>query len=171
VSLFNSVKSFFKEKGLSDYVHLLSLPAGVVMLALVVIDVGGREFFNEGLFGAFTVEGLLLAVIVFSSAAASWKHGEFVSMDVFSRRLPDRVRMILYMISILLGLGCCVALIWLSTQSTITAYHDGSRAGPIAMPLWPWRIVVPVGAAILSYEMIAHLIRTIRQFPRKRALK
>jgi TRAP-type C4-dicarboxylate transport system permease small subunit len=168
VSLFNSVKSFFKGKGLSDYFHLLSLPAGLIMLALVVIDVGGREFFDQGLFGAFTVEGLLLAVIVFSSAAASWKHGEFVNMDVFSRHLPERVRMIMNIISVLLALGCCVALVWLSTQSTITAFNDGSRAGPITMPLWPWRLVVPLGTAILSYELIAHLVRTIRQFRSKR---
>ena len=171
VSLLNSVKSATKGMGLSDYLHLISLPAAAVMLALVVIDVGGRELFGKGLFGAFTVESLLLVLIVFSSAAASWKHGEFINMDVFYRRFPERVRMILDIISILLGLCCCGALVWFNTQATITTFADGSRVGPLEMPLWPWRLVIPVGTSFLFCEMIVRLIRTIRQLIHKRAVQ
>jgi len=113
---------------------------------------------------------MLLVLIVFSSAAASWKHGEFIHMDVFYRRFPERVRMILDIISILLGLGCCGALVWFSTQATITTFSDGSKVGPLAMPLWPWRLLIPVGTSFLFYEMTARLIRTIRQLTHKRAV-
>ena len=169
MSPLHSIRSFFKGKKLSDYPHLLSVPAAAGMGILVLVDVGGREFFGKGMFGAYTFESLLLMTLCFCSVAASWRDGEFIRMETIYRRLPEPARMIADVLSILLGLSCCIALLWLSSESAITTFSDGARAGPTDMPLWPWKLVIPIGVLFLSFEMITRLIRNIRQYKQKKA--
>jgi TRAP-type C4-dicarboxylate transport system permease small subunit len=169
MSPLHSIRSFFKGKKLSDYPHLLSVPAAAGMGILVLIDVGGREFFGKGMFGAYTFESLLLMTLCFCSVAASWRDGEFIRMETIYRRLPEPARMIADILSILLGLSCCIALLWLSSESAITTFSDGARAGPTDTPLWPWKLVIPIGVLFLSFEMITRLIRNIRQYKQKKA--
>jgi TRAP-type C4-dicarboxylate transport system permease small subunit len=170
MSPLHSIRSFFKGKKLSDYPHLLSVPAAAGIGILVLIDVGGREFFGKGMFGAYTVESLLLMVLCFCSVAASWRDGEFIRMETLYRRLPERARMIADVLAILLGLSCCIALLWLSSESVITTFSDGTRAGPTSMPLWPWKLGIPIGVLFLCYEMITRLVRNIRQYKQKKAV-
>jgi TRAP-type C4-dicarboxylate transport system permease small subunit len=170
LSLLHSMKSFTKGKKVSDYLHLLSVPATAGIGILVLIDVGGREFFNKGLFGAYTFESLLLIVLCFSSAAVSWRDGEFIRMETLYRHLPQKARVVADFTAITLALGCCVALFWLSFESGIVALGDGSRAGPTNSPLWPWKMVVPVGALFLCYEIISRLVKTIRKLIREKVV-
>lgn len=170
MSLHRSIQSFTKGKKLSDYLHLLSMPATAGIGILVLIDVGGREFFGKGLFGAYTFESLLLVVLCFCSAAVSWRDGEFIRMETLYRYLPAKARMVANIIAIILALACCIPLFWLSTESAIITISDGSRAGPTATPLWPWKMVVPVGILFLFFEIISRLIKTIRQLIQKKVV-
>jgi TRAP-type C4-dicarboxylate transport system permease small subunit len=168
VALLSWVKSATKGKRVSDYLLLITLLSGLVMGAVVVVDVGGRMLLRKGLFGSYSLEGLLVLLICFSSVAVSWRDGGFVRVDLFRRRLPERIQVVLDIFAILLGLGCCGALVWVSTEATIEAFSLGLRPPALSIPLWPWKLIIPVGTSFLCYEMIVRLIKNIRQLTHKR---
>ncbi len=160
-------KSTVNKRNLSDYLQFLSVPAGLLMLLVVVADVTGRALIKNGIIWAPALESLLLVVMAFSSVAVTYREGGLVSTDVLVSHLNRRIRLVVDVFGLLLGLGCCVIIIWLSAVSAFGAIGDGSRPPTMNMPLWPWRMILPLGTAVLATEIIAKLVRTIHQFSRK----
>ena len=75
-------KNDLSKKSIGDYFHLLSVPAGIILLVLVMVDVLGRIFLGKSLDFGLTLQELLLMVIGFTSLGATWKTGQFINVDV-----------------------------------------------------------------------------------------
>ncbi len=162
MAMSNTEESATKRRSLADYVHLVAVPALVLTTALVVVDVGGRLCFGRGLLIAFPLETMLVVLTAFYSLAARWKEGTFIDIDILTSHLNKRMRAIVEVFGLLIGLGCSGLLIWRSTGMTILSFSDGSRPSMLNMPLWPWKAVIPLGTSVLCWEIIARLIRNIR---------
>jgi C4-dicarboxylate transporter DctQ subunit len=167
MSLTNWGKTITRGMRVSDYISVITLLALVALEAVIVVDVIAREIFRIGFIGVVSLSGLLSGVIVFSGVAAGWRDGEFVKVNVFKRHLPQRVQAVIDVFTVLLGLGCCAVLVWLSLEATISAFSLGLRAVGLHIHIWPWKIAVPLGVSFLCYEMMARLIRDIRQLTHK----
>jgi TRAP-type C4-dicarboxylate transport system permease small subunit len=161
------VKSVTRGRSLSDYLLPLPFISLVLLEALVMTDASSRWISGKGLAGALNLEELLMVVICFFSVSVSWREGDFIRIDLLSSRFPKRTQLIVDLFAILLALGCCVALIWFGIGSTVTAFNQGLRPPALALPLWPWKLIIPIGALFLCYEMVARLIQNIRQLTHK----
>lgn len=151
------------KKNPSDYFRLLSLPAGVLLLLVVLTDITSRTFFKGGLVWGLSLENLMVVVIGFSSVAITYRRGMLVGTDFLVRRFGRRIRLVMDIIALLLGLGCSVAIVWLTATGAINTFGDGSRPSALRMPLWPWKMVLPLGVALLALEIIIKFISIIRE--------
>lgn len=151
-----------KKKTVGDYIHLLSLPAGMLLLLVVVIDVCGRFFFNTSIDYALSLETLLLMVIAFTSLAATWKGGQFITVDALVNLFSERKRFALELGSLVISLLCTFVLLWYGLESVIRDFGGGARPSNMSTPLWFWKIFVPLGTAALLFEVLRSLVLKIR---------
>jgi TRAP-type C4-dicarboxylate transport system permease small subunit len=156
-------KSPSKRRSIGDYFHLLSVPAGMLLLGLVIIDVCGRLFVGKNLDFGLTLEELLLMVIGFTSLGATWKSGQFICVDVLVIRLSKRVQLVLSVFAILVSLVCSGILMWFGIEATIRAFAGGARPTNMNMPLGIWKLFIPVTLGALLVEIITSLLLKIKQ--------
>lgn len=155
---------------LSDYIHLVSIPTAGILGILVTADICSRLFFSIGILWSHSLEGLLMLLLAYCSAGVSWREEQFVRIQFFTSRLNERVRLILDVFAILVGLGCCGLLVWLGIENTIVSLGDGSKPMGIDMRLWPWRLILPIGSLVLCAEMLNRLIDKISQLAHRRVV-
>jgi TRAP-type C4-dicarboxylate transport system permease small subunit len=162
-------KSPSKRRSIGDYFHLLSLPAGMLLLALVIIDVCGRLFFGKNLDFGLTLEELLLMVVGFTSLGATWKAGQFIYVDFLVIRFSKRVQLVLSVFAILVSLVCSGILMWFGIEATLRAFAGGARPTNMNMPLGIWKLFIPVTLGVLLVEIMTSLVLKIKQLISKEA--
>jgi TRAP-type C4-dicarboxylate transport system permease small subunit len=156
-------KKIVKRKSIGDYFHLLSVPAGMLLLALVLIDICGRLFFGKNLAFGLTLEELLLMVIGFISLGATWKAGQFINVDFFVNRFSKRVQLVLSVFAILVSLVSTGILMWFGIEATLRAFAGGARPTNMNMPIGIWKLVIPVALGGLLVEIITSLVLKIKE--------
>jgi len=156
-------KSPSKRRSIGDYFHLLSLPAGMLLLALVIIDVCGRLFFGKNLDFGLTLEELLLMVVGFTSLGATWKAGQFICVDFLVIRFSKRLQLALSVFAILVSLVCSGILMWFGIEATMRAFAGGARPTNMNMSLGIWKLFIPVTLGVLLVEIISSLVSKIKQ--------
>ncbi len=167
----NGAKPANKGKNLSDYVRLLSVPFGVLLMMTVVMDVVLRIFFSRGVMWSYTMESLFMMVIGFASAGVAWRKGKFVSINIVVAHLNKRLRLIIDVFGMLIALGCSVLITWLGIGAVIKTFSSGATVFSLTMRVWPWRLGIPIGATVLIIEIITGLARKIGQLRQKEAAK
>jgi len=156
-------KSPPRRRSIGDYFHLLSVPAGILLLGLVIIDVCGRLFFGENLDFGLTLEELLLMVIGFTSLGATWKAGQFISVDVLFIRFSKRIQLMLSIFAIVISLVCSGILMWFGIEATLRAFAGGARPTNMNMPLGLWKLFIPIALGALLVEIVTSLVLRIRE--------
>lgn len=162
----NKEANKIKRKSIGDYVFLLSVPATLLLLAFIMVDIFGR-FLGFSLEYSLTLEELLLMVIGIASLAATWKAGLFINIDFLVVRFSERTRKILALGGILASLLCAAILMWFSYEATIRAFVGGARPASMNMPLGIWKAFVPVGFLILIVEMVSSLVTLFTELTEK----
>ena len=150
-------------RSIGDYFHLLAVPAGILLVALVLIDVLGRTFFGASLAFGLTLEQMLLMVIGFTSLGATWKAGQFISVDFFVILFGKRVRLMLFLVSIVVSIIASSILMWFGIEATIRAFAGGARPSNMNMPMGIWKLCIPVALGVLMIEMIISFLVTVKQ--------
>lgn len=136
----------------------LSVLAIVAMMLVTLTDVGMRVFFKNSIMAAYTLQSLLLVIVVFGSVAVAYRERIFPSVKNIYNLLHRRAKMMLDIFTELIGLACCCLIIWLSIDTAVSAFQLGTRPNAVPGPLWPWKAFIPLGTSILCIEMIAFLI-------------
>ena len=120
----------------------LSLAAAlllIVMMLVTFVDVIGRYLFNAPLPGAFELTEVLLALVIFVGLPIVTARREHVTVDLFTSRLPHRLRAVLARAASLVTAVMLVLFTWRLGVSArdYTSYGDatvylGIPLGPVA---------------------------------------
>ena len=161
-------KNTLEKRSIGDYLHLLSVPAGVLLLLLVIIDVLGRLFLGKNLAFGLTLQELLLMVIGYTSLGATWKTGQFINVDILVIRFSRNGQLWFSIIGILSSMVCTGILIWFGIGSTLRAFAGGARPTNMNMPLGFWKLFIPIALGVLFIELTYSLIVVIRQLLKKK---
>ena len=162
------MKSIIGKMRLANVLHFVAVPALTALLMIIIVDICGRLFFGRGILVARTLAGLLALTTAYSCAGISWREGEFVGIDLLSRRFKGRPRLIVDLFGLAVGLLCVGLLLWLNAEEFVLAIGAGSKPFMINMPLWPWKLVIPLGSLALGIEMIRRFVEMIGQFFHKK---
>ena len=136
--------------------------AVVPMMVFIIIEVTLRYIFNNPTIWVWDVNVQLLALIAIMGSGYTLLHGGHVSMDVLAVRLSARRRAILDLIISLLFFFCIGVLVWkvgVSAWNSVQAREVYNTIfGP---PLYPLRVVIVVGVALLLLQGIVKFIRDL----------
>src|SRR6056297_1771384 len=149
---------------------LLSGLAVFALMALAVVSVGGRNFFNAPLPGYVDWIEQAMPLIAFMGVAYVKRDGGHIRMDIVVGALRGRVLWLVEMLTTLLILVLMILLVWGSwahfERSFDWAAPMWSRDSSmdIALPLWPAKLLAPVAFAVLCLRLMLQVWGFARAF-------
>lgn len=136
--------------------------ATAMLLFIIIPDVVGRALFNYTIPAAAEISVLLLLCKIFLGLPGAQASNAFFNADAFVGRLSGRWQARVRTGTTLLSF-VVVALIaaitaqeaWKSTLAGEVSY------GVHAVPVWPGRIVIALGLALLALQLLADSLRLV----------
>lgn len=134
--------------------------AGTAILMLTVVpDLVARGVFGEAVYGMSETGIFLLVLIVYLGLAAAQVRRELFYVGVADTFVsPARLRWLL-LVRYLVSAAIAAAFAWFATLGAIDSTSKGeSSYAVIAYPIWPAKIVVAFGLALLALQFLVEAI-------------
>jgi TRAP-type mannitol/chloroaromatic compound transport system permease small subunit len=137
-----------------------------LILAAVLISAGNaivRYAFNVSSNAWLEVQWYLFSAVFLFCAGYTLLHNQHVRIDVISNRLPRKAQLwidILGTVFFLLPMACTI--LWLSWPVFVDSFQSkevSTNAGGLI--IWPARLLLPAGFALLILQGISELIKHI----------
>src|SRR3989449_4767793 len=138
-----------------------SLVAGFATLAIVLLiswDVTMRSFFDRPQLFVDEVASFLEVLVIFGGAAYTFRAGGHVRVDLITGLARPSARAWLRVATLTLGVAFLAVVIWVTTQSALTAYRYGRVSAVMLYPLWAPMLFIPPGLALMALTMLAPLV-------------
>lgn len=139
--------------------------SGLATLALAVIisfDVLMRYFLNRPQLLVDEVAPFLLLLVIFGAAAQTFRVGGHVRVDLVTVHVPPVARAWLRVVNLTIGIGFLAVVIWVTTQSAVTAFRYGRVSAVMLYPLWVPMLVIPAGLLLMALCMVGTLRRQLK---------
>jgi TRAP-type C4-dicarboxylate transport system permease small subunit len=121
-----------------------------------------RYFFNRPQLIVDELGPFLLLLVIFGAAAQTFRVGGHVRMALVTSHLPPAARAWLRLLNLALGLLFLAVVIWVTTQSALTAYRYGRVSAVLLYPLWVPMLMIPTGLLLLALCMVGTFRRQLR---------
>lgn len=136
----------------------------IFLLALIVgYEVVSRYLFKSPTIWVHEVSAMLFGTFIIIGGAFTALKGGHVNMDLLYKSLSLRVRIFLDLLMFLVILAFLGAIIWkggsTAWKSVKLLEHASTQWGP---PIYPFKVMLPLGAILLLLQMIAKFIRDFR---------
>lgn len=139
--------------------------ATLVFLTMFVttFDVVGR-FFRIPFQGTMEISEMALAVMIFLGWAYTQAEKGHISIDIFFKILPRRVRNILDIINPLLGIALLSLVAWQSIKYSMDTKVSLIRTENLGIPVWPFQFMIFIGAVTFCLQLVFDFIDASRKF-------
>ena len=158
-----SLKSFLK------YIDIISEWSGkcvafIIWPAIVIVvwEVVSRYVFNHPTIWAHGISQRIFAFYYILSGAYVTYHNAHVNVDMISTRFPAKIRVIVCLIAFLCLLAFCGVMLWKGIDFAWTSVRQlEPDETPWRAPLYPVKLIVPVGAFLILIQGFASFIRDL----------
>jgi TRAP-type mannitol/chloroaromatic compound transport system permease small subunit len=138
----------------------------IVILALgTCYEVFMRYLLNAPTSWAFDMSYLLYGAVFFMAGAYTLSRGGHVRADMFYRRWRPRVQatveLVLYVLFFFPGVTALVISGWGYGYASMRIF-EVSVNSPAGVPIWPLKMMIPVGAALLTLQGVAEVLRCVQ---------
>ena len=149
----------------STLLAVVSAVAVFVAMVGIAADVINRYFAGRSIPGMVESVEVLIVVMVFGGLGAAQRKGLHVGVNVVLARLNPNVRNTVQTVALLFA---AVLLAWIVYRSGLVAWDSWLkreyRFGLVRVPVWPARIMIPIGLGMLVIEIILTPVRaTLRR--------
>ena len=140
---------------------LLSGLATLALAVLISFDVLMRYFLNRPQLIVDEVAPFLLLLVIFGAAAQTFRVGGHVRIDLVTSHLRPVVRAWLRVVNLAIGIVFLAVVIWVTTQSALTAFRYGRVSAVMLYPLWVPMLLIPAGLLLMVLCMAGTLRRQL----------
>lgn len=142
---------------------VIAAAALVAMATIITLNIFGRALFRSPIMGTVEYAGVL--GVVFASVAIGYveKHRRNVVMEVISSKFPPRAKEFTDAFGLLLGLVIIGVLSWAMFGEAGYAFSYRETTVVMGVPLWPFKYIWAVGAAILCLALLYNMVQCIRR--------
>jgi TRAP-type C4-dicarboxylate transport system permease small subunit len=132
---------------------------------LVVADVTGRTAFNSPVRGTPEIVAMSIVIISFLLAGYAVQSGSMLKADILPHALGRRGPPIAALLSGILGAGFFGLIAVGSWEPTLLAWTSGEfeGEGSLHVPVWPARLVVMIGALLVTLIYVRQTISAFLQ--------
>jgi TRAP-type C4-dicarboxylate transport system permease small subunit len=155
------------EKIFDSILVLLSVISGIIFIFImssVCIDVVMRYFINRPMKWVIEISEYLLVYMTFLGTAWVLRQDGHVTVDILTVRLNPKFRVIVGIISSLIGVLVCLIIVWFGTIETWDNFERGVRIPSILeFPKAPLLAVIPFGSFFLMIQFIRRAFGFIKK--------
>jgi TRAP-type C4-dicarboxylate transport system permease small subunit len=152
-------KSFVRK--IDGWLMWVSMVLLAVLMFLGAADVIGRYFFNSPILGAHEVSQVMLAFVILLSWAYVHSKKGHVKVDLIVDRLPRRVGNVVDLLDSILVLGVLGLMVWRGYVFAMQARIAAVMLDIVFIPIYPFLLVVSVGAFFMLLEVIVQIIELV----------
>jgi TRAP-type C4-dicarboxylate transport system permease small subunit len=140
------------------------------LMALVVADVLGRNFFNAPITGVSEIAARTVVAIVFLQVAAAIQQKRLTRADFLVRRLDRASPRLVFLLEALFALTGAVVfalIFWASWPKMIDAWHGAEYfgvQGVFTIPTAPFRAITVLGSAVAALSALYRFSEETRSF-------
>ncbi|MBN2539350.1 MAG: TRAP transporter small permease subunit [Deltaproteobacteria bacterium] len=133
----------------------------LITVAATVIEVVARYIFNSPTVWSYEVEMFTCGALYVLVGAYCLRHRSHVNVDIVSQRFSPKTQKILNLVVVFpLILILAGALTYMGVEYAWTSIQMGERSYTSWSPiLWPVKITLPIGSALLIFQAIADFLR------------
>jgi TRAP-type C4-dicarboxylate transport system permease small subunit len=143
---------------ITEVLVVLSALGIVGLMLLTVAHVTMRQLGGRGIAGGIEIVEVVLASVVFLGLAHAQQIDAHVSTSLVTDRLPPRVSASLQAFATGLAVLFFAWLVFETGKRGISSWQRGEvRVGLRAIPIWPARLIIPVGFAVLGLQLVLDL--------------
>lgn len=144
----------------------------IVILTLgTCYEVFVRYLLNAPTSWAFDMSYLMYGAVFFMAGAYTLSRGGHVRADMFYRLWPPRVQasveLALYVLFFFPGVTALVISGWGYGTSSLRIL-EVSVNSPAGVPIWPLKMMIPIGASLLTLQGVAEVLRCVQCLRRGR---
>ncbi len=139
------------------------------MMIITVADVTGRYVFSNPIKGAWELVGfMLVGASAFALGYCQIRKGH-IRVDFLLKRFPQKMQAVLTILANFLGLVafsllCWQAVLYMQYYLSITR---GNATDTLHIPLYPFVLVLAIGAGMLALVLLFDLAHSIAEVKRK----
>ncbi len=133
--------------------NLLICSLLLTMVSLAVWQIVARNLLGSGLLWADEFLKILLLWLGMVGAVAASREGKQIQIDVLSRLLPDRFKVMSELVTSLFTAAVCSLCAWHASRFVLMEREFGSTVLGSA-PAWVFEAVIPVAFGLIAYRYI-----------------
>lgn len=135
----------------------------IIVVALIIgYEVVLRYIFNDPTVWAHETSTMFFAAAVILGGAYTLLRKEHVSMDLIYTKLPVKTKALMDIITFILFAFFCGVFIWFGGKTAWNSLLILERASTNwEPPIYPFKLLLPIGAFLLLLQGLAKLIRDI----------
>lgn len=107
----------------------------------------------------FEVSLLLFLMSIFLCWGFTTRMGEHVQAVFILRRFPIRMQAILRMIYSMLSIGLFLLIVLGGVSFALRSFRLHEVTDMLSVPLYPFKLLIPLGALFVVFELLVYLIR------------
>lgn len=132
-----------------------------VMMAITVIDVGGREIFLKPFNGAFELVGMMLIIAGSFGIAYCQVIKLHIRIGLVVDKFPKRLRNLCWILTLLIGGGMCGLIGWQGLLKMIDLLTStlGNKSDTLGLPIWPFMMVMTIGFLWACFVFLAEIFQ------------
>ena len=123
-----------------------------------------RYVLNDPTAWAFDLSYLMYGAVFFMAGAYTLGRGGHVRADMYYRKWPERtqatVELVLYVLFFFPGILALVIAGW-GYGTEALRIREVSVNSPAGMPIWPLKMMIPVGGALMALQGLAEVLRCV----------
>ena len=149
---------------IGGYVAAITLAA---MMLLTVLDVFLRFVFNRPILGGTEITEHMMVILSFFAIAYAAIEGIHVRVELLVKRLSRKAQAVFTIIGYVLSLVLCVPLTLVYIPEAIAVRSYGEESEVLAIPAFPFYVVVIIGCSLLTLVVIIELTKAIQRLTEK----
>jgi TRAP-type C4-dicarboxylate transport system permease small subunit len=134
------------------------------LMILICSDVVGRYAFGKPLDAAIELGEFAMIIIVYCCIAHCQRLKLHVKVELFTSHLSPKTQTYLCVITDSIGVGLWSLIAWQGLDAAIRAYkYSDTTEGLVPLPLFPPKLLVSIGAALLALQLIFSISDEIKK--------
>lgn len=137
----------------------------LLLMALIgTADVIGTAF-GHPLVGAYELIETLMVIAIFTAVAAGQQNNLHINVELVRARLSLKARAVLTLFALLCSALFFLLIAWYGAIGFERSYRVGEiRQGQLGFPVWPARLALALGAALMVLQCLLQVVQLVRAF-------
>jgi TRAP-type C4-dicarboxylate transport system permease small subunit len=140
----------------------------LITMVMVVVNVGGRDFFAKPILGAVEIVGLAGVFLISFAIGFTEKERSHIVVRMLVSRLSKRLRLLFEIFTFSLSLGTVALLVWGGlVEAWELAHTRGATTNVLHLDRAPFAFVWVAGCIVFCGFLLHHLIEVLVEVRKK----